>query len=154
MAKSIEINYKSENGYEVLYPSTTQEQIFNLSDDLDTIRNDIISIENEGLKTDSGTYIGTGGYDITNNTVITTGLSQIIFVILRQETSIDSDDSHMTWWWFCSNSYSVKFNGRIALYISQNKFYPYNVSYTQSGMGYFCLLNESGYTYYWFALGT
>lgn len=153
MAKSIEINYKSENGYEVLYPSTTQEQIFNLSDDLDSIRNNIISIENEGLKTDSGTYIGTGTAD---NGVIT-NLSQILFVILRRQGSIDFYEGKYTYWWFCANSYSVIYKGHVLLSIQQNRFYPRNVDYydyTQPGTQYNSYLNESSHTYYWFAIGT
>ncbi len=160
MAKSIEINYKSENGYEVLYPSTTPEQAGSLSIGGGEMQGDIIlngvtsndmGAINKGYvdqKTGSGLWdsewqsIGIiNGFDnmVTIQPNIGRPIKEIAIKISIQGTNVTFSSSR-GW------SIGTSWNGNFICYIAINAtgmrcdndiewvLYPVTITYPQNNM--------------------
>lgn len=152
--KNIEMNYRNESGYDVLYPESILENIVDWQDSIyskSEVDGQITTLQSSGMKFTSGKYKGTR--EITDTTVssITTSLNQIYIAMVYsvslppfQEGGYMSNDAY----YFAINT-STGINKGLGLSINKNKILVGN---TASNPGYFLNYKQSQYSYFCFGI--
>ncbi len=148
--KNIEMNYRNESGYDVLYPESILENIVDWQDSIyskSEVDSQITTLQGSGMKFTSGKYKGTREMTDTTVSSVTTSLNQIYIAMVYsvslppfQESGYMSNDTY-----YFAIYTSTGTNKGLGLSIDGNKMLVSNISST---VNYYLNYKQSNYSYF------